>query len=482
MKNKKVLIGICTTIILVIIVVIIMLISKKQDRVELYVNSEKIILSSSDENTNINLNTFNFENDTIVKALGKVDIKVNGKKLKTNKEYNFGKIEISEKNIIKVDVVFGQDNVTKNYRINTLPETFPEYDATNNGDIYDGDYYMCTYAAQDATSYIFKTNSDGKIIYYKKVPGFCSRFRKQLSSSGQIRYIYTAQDMDDTSTVDMNNIYGKMIIMDNEYNVIDEVKYINTSGNNYKTYTIFEYIDDGHYIATSSEKQLVNNVPGMPELTVTQNNIEEIKNKEVVFEWKSEEHPELYDYIENINGMSLTETNDYLHINSVIIDPDDNNFLISFRNNSTIMKIDRKTGKIMWSLGGIKDEFGLTDYQKFGYQHCLSFTKNHELMIFDNGDNRPAQGIKTESRVLKIKLDEANKKIEQFNEYKLDNVYSMAMGSVQVIDEENDIFLVTYGTGIFSKGPVELIDFKNNISLFTFNLHSNKMMFSSQKS
>jgi len=55
------------------------------------------------------------------------------------------------------------------------------------------------------------------------------------------------------------------------------------------------------------------------------------------------------------------------------------------------------------------------------------------------------------------------------------------MGSVQTIDLENNIFLVSYGTGIFNQGPVAMIDFNKNKNLFLFDLESNKMMFSVEK-
>lgn len=481
MKNKKILIML-VVFILVMVIIIFEPYKEYTNKIELYINDEKIVLSKEDKNTTIDLNSFNSNKKTTieVKSKGKVNVKVNNKKIWKYIKNNVGTISINEENQIKVDVMFkGNDDYTT-YYINTLPSTFVPYEVQANGDIYDGDYYMSTYSVADSTSYVFIMNKSGNIIYYKRVPGFCSQFRKEYSSTGKARYVYTAQDLKDSATMDMNNIYGKMIIMDENYKEIDEVTYI-TDREDEKTYTIFEYIDDNHYLATSSYKEYVLNVHGYDKIMVTQNNIQEIKDGKIIFEWRSEDHPELYSYIENPNELLTEETNDYIHINRVTIDPKDNNILASFRNISTVLKIDRKTGDIIWSLGGKNDDFGLTQDQKFGYQHSLSFTSDHAIMIFDNGDNRPALGIQNESRVIKIKLDEKSKKVDYYYSYPLQGVYSMAMGSVQVIDEENDIFLVTYGTGIFKTGPVELIDFKNNKKLFTFNLLTNKMMFSSEK-
>ena len=49
---------------------------------------------------------------------------------------------------------------------------------------------------------------------------------------------------------------------------------------------------------------------------------------------------------------------EYFHANAVDLDSD-GNFLVSARNTSTVYKINRATGKIMWRLGGKKSDFKL---------------------------------------------------------------------------------------------------------------------------
>lgn len=452
------------------------------EKVTLIINGEEIMLSEKDENNTIDLLTFNSINNTSVKvkANGKIDIMINDKKVYKYINNNLGKIDISDNNSLEILVRFKNSKNLKKYTINTLPSSFLNYTITGEGDNFDGDYYMTTYTADNASSYIFALNSQGEVIYYKQVPGFCSQFRRETSKKGEKRYVYTAQDISDNSTIDFDNIYGKLVVMNENFEEIDEVTYISDDPND-KTYTIFEYIDDDHYFATSSNKQIVNNVPGYDKVMLTQNNFQEIKNGKVIFEWRSEDYPELYEYIKNIQELSKEETNDYLHFNSIKVDPNDNNILVSFRSISSIIKIDRETGEIIWSLGGKKDDFNMTEKQKFAYQHSIYFNSDGSMMIFDNGDNRINLGIKNESKIVKIKLNESEEKIEEYKAYPLPNVYSMAMGSVQTIDLKNNIFLVSYGTGIFKQGPVAMIDFNNNKTLFLFDLESNKMMFSVEK-
>ena len=480
MKKQKKIIIILTSILIVL--AFILLTRKYPETVSLIINGEEIILSQDDENTTIDLVTLNSLNDTSVKvkAKGKINIKVNNKKIYKYINNNIGKVDISNDDQINVLIRFKNSKTLKKYTINTLPSGFLNYTITGDGETYDGNYYMTTYTADSATSYIFALNTEGEVVYYRQTSGFCSQFRKEISKKGKIRYVYTAQDVSEGATVDMDNIYGKLVVMDENFEVIDEATYISNDKFE-KTYTIFEYLDDGHYIVTASNKQIVNNVPGYEKVTMTQNNFQEIKNKKVLFEWKSEDYPELYEYIENIKELSKEGTNDYLHFNSIKVDPNDNNFLVSFRNISSILKIDRETGEIIWSLGGKKDDFNLTKKQKFGYQHSIYFNEDDSMMLFDNGDNRIKQGIKTESRIVKMKLNEQEMKLDEYKAYRLPNVYSMAMGSVQTMDLENNIFLVSYGSGIFTHGPVAMIDFNNNKTLFQFDLEANKMMFSVEK-
>ena len=46
-----------------------------------------------------------------------------------------------------------------------------------------------------------------------------------------------------------------------------------------------------------------------------------------------------------------------MHINSISIDPSDNNLVISGRNTVRLYKVDRKTGRVIWRLGGKHSHF-----------------------------------------------------------------------------------------------------------------------------
>ena len=85
-------------------------------------------------------------------------------------------------------------------------------------------------------------------------------------------------------------------------------------------------------------------------------------------------------------------TRDWSHGNCVIEDPDDLGYLMSFRHQDSVVKIDRD-GSLKWIFGvdaGFRPQFRDKLLKPrwdrpFWHQHDLSFTSEGDLMLFDNG-------------------------------------------------------------------------------------------------
>ncbi|MBF6599756.1 MAG: aryl-sulfate sulfotransferase [Dehalococcoidia bacterium] len=82
---------------------------------------------------------------------------------------------------------------------------------------------------------------------------------------------------------------------------------------------------------------------------------------------------------------------DYFHINAVEVDTDDN-LLISARNTAAIYKVHRKTGQVIWRLGGSPKvklpapALALAPSgESFWYQHDIRRNPDGSLSLFDNG-------------------------------------------------------------------------------------------------
>ena len=93
---------------------------------------------------------------------------------------------------------------------------------------------------------------------------------------------------------------------------------------------------------------------GKTAASVTGNIIQEIDaNKRLVFEWHTFDHIPITNTFADMTQASF----DYAHINAMTIDPTDNNLLASLRTTSEIVKINRRTGEVMWRLGGKMNQF-----------------------------------------------------------------------------------------------------------------------------
>lgn len=136
---------------------------------------------------------------------------------------------------------------------------------------------------------------------------------------------------------------------------------------------------------------------------------------------------------------------DYFHINSVAIDPVDNNLLVSSRNCWAVYKVNRKTGAVMWRLGGKRNNFAMGAKTRFAYQHHVTAYAGGIFTIFDN---EGSPNVQPQSRALVLKVDQAKRTatlVHQF--FHSPPVSSGALGSVQILSNGN--YFVGWGASTF---------------------------------
>jgi hypothetical protein len=127
----------------------------------------------------------------------------------------------------------------------------------------------------------------------------------------------------------------------------------------------------------------------------------DIESGEVHFEWHSLEHVGVEESYTRADK-DQTEPLDYFHINSIDIDHD-GNLLVSARKTFTVYKIDRKSGEVVWRLGGKRSSFAMSPGTGFRYQHDARRQPDGTITIFDAGSVDiidPACGL-----VLKLDMD-----------------------------------------------------------------------------
>jgi hypothetical protein len=102
----------------------------------------------------------------------------------------------------------------------------------------------------------------------------------------------------------------------------------------------------------------------------------------VLLEWHSLDHVALTESNMPVPTTAATPY-DYFHINSVKLDTD-GNLLISSRNTSTVYKVNRTTGAVIWRLGGELSDYVMGPGLPFAYQHDVEAVDSATLRIFDN--------------------------------------------------------------------------------------------------
>ncbi|QXJ22368.1 aryl-sulfate sulfotransferase [Actinomadura graeca] len=145
-------------------------------------------------------------------------------------------------------------------------------------------------------------------------------------------------------------------------------------------------------------------VGGPPSATVLDGVVEEVDvaTGETVWRWSSLDHIPVTE--SDLPYGLLPEPYDYLHLNSVDEDAD-GDLLVSARYTSAVYKVDRRTGEIVWRLGGRQSSFPLGAGVRFGWQHDATWSAPGVVKVFDNATVDMWPGW--ESRVAWIRVDAA---------------------------------------------------------------------------
>ena len=158
----------------------------------------------------------------------------------------------------------------------------------------------------------------------------------------------------------------------------------------------------------------------------------DIASGKVLFEWHSLAHVALQESYWKPKE-DQEEPYDYFHINSIDIH-DDGHLLISARRTSTVYKVDRKSGEVLWRLGGKWSDFKMGYGTRTDYQHDARYHPGGILTIFDNGRVKKNE----QSRGIVVKIDEDARIARLVDAYTHpDKIFSDTQGNVQVLPNGN---------------------------------------------
>ncbi len=349
---------------------------------------------------------------------------------------------------------------TRYYYIRTLHSS---YDAITVGE-GDGDgYYYFTSETQ-----MYKMSTTGEISYYKVEDAYVRDF-KQTVVDGVTYYSYLKM-INDVTDAASGTAY-EAVVMDASYQVIDVITSLSTETgmpeNAHLDSHEFLILGENHYMISSYVYTMVDNVPtdicedGIAYVQATV--LQELQDGAVVFEWNSTDYPEFYGWSIREARLAVSSEElyvDYMHYNSTAIDPEDGNWVLSFRSLSSLIKIDSETGEIIWVLSGEGDMFGLTDEQMVSYQHYPQILDDGTITVFDNGTDNE------QTRAVEYLLDEENLTVIAFNAYQVDGQYSESMGSAQRLDDDSALYLMGWGNAMADDVLFTEINFDTGEVLF----------------
>jgi arylsulfate sulfotransferase len=241
---------------------------------------------------------------------------------------------------------------------------------------------------------------------------------------------------------------------------------------------------DNYYTSETNE-----NAPRKHQKVMGDVIVEFNKKGEVVHEWSCFDHMPVerigYETFSNYwIRRGFPEVIDWSHANAVVPLPDEDSYLVNFRYQSAMIKVNKISGEIEWIFAepsgwGEELKNKLLKIPEAGWnwhQHSPRFTTTGNLLFFNNNNykaqpfDEPASLRECPSYAVEYRIDENNKTVERIWDSLIEgenNIISTAMGRVGEIPESGNI-LPGYGA-LLSKESIDEITWLNrtNFSSWT---------------
>ena len=152
----------------------------------------------------------------------------------------------------------------------------------------------------------------------------------------------------------------------------------------------------------------------------------DIRTGHLLFEWRSLEHIPVAE-----SFFPLWGSCDYLHVNSIDL-THDGHLLISARNTWALYKVHRRTGRILWRLGGKHSDFALARGTRFAWQHDARVKAGGRITVFDDGAG--VRKTESQSRGLVLAIDHSRRRVSLVKAYRHPRpLLAYAMGNMQLL-------------------------------------------------
>jgi len=252
----------------------------------------------------------------------------------------------------------------------TLPQGFPTYTIDQTSNPSEGYFFMGPMPISgNKPGYLIIMDNYGTPIFYRKTT--MKTYCFQPYPNGYLAYF--------------EGPLQKYVVMDSSYQFIDTIGCVNCDRFDLHEIRITE---EGHYLLIGKNFRIVDMSllveGGQPDATIEDYVVQEFDaDKNLLFEWKTEDHFDILDAVEDVD---LTVSSiDPSNFNSIEVESD-TSLLLSFAHMNEITKIDRRTGDIIWRMGGENNQFTfINDTRPFTRQHDVRRLANGNITVFDNG-------------------------------------------------------------------------------------------------
>ncbi len=252
-----------------------------------------------------------------------------------------------------------------------VPREFPRLETTI---LTDGVAPGHLYVGIDNFAAILDNN--GVPYWLRKEPRPVIDFKKHPNG----KYSYGVRTAG-TNRWDRVNI--EQVVLDENFNEIGRYK---TKGLGHTDGHDFLLLENGNrvHVAYVGAKRRVKKGAPKPNGFVEDSVVQEINPRgKVVFQWNSwgdipyREVPKLF---------LRRGKREYAHLNSIDVDHD-GHYLFSLRGTAQVIKVHRRTGKVIWKLGGKSSDFKILGdpFRGFCGQHTAERLDNGNILLYDNG-------------------------------------------------------------------------------------------------
>ena len=342
-----------------------------------------------------------------------------------------------------------------------LPSDFPTFKVSGDFSRYYDGLVFCPIEG-GVTNYLYELGTNGLVQRFIKKKVNCPRI---LNEDG-ILYYYGV-------TGDLNYSSGYLNIYKANGETFELVKG-NLGGGSDGSLQIEPHdclvisVNPLHYIYQRYVGNQYTTVDG-GQKRVTALHVGEIYEGNLLYEWHSEDYPELW-----VDSHVQGDNADYLHNNTICVSSEGNLYLNNKQANQIIV-LERTwddgahtatIGNILWKIGGNRTHSGWDVPTRIKTTTEQQWYESHDAVINSNGlitmyDNK-ASGA---SRILEFNINTENKQLTNFKAHTWQQYRGRYMGSVDKFDE--GIYLVSWGSQRNGNAAnAGIYDFNNNKILF----------------